>query len=163
VDWERVKQIAADASIGRPHIAQAMVERGYISAPREAFNEYLQDGGKAYVARPHISLEDAVRLIHSVGGVAVLAHPLYLKRFSELLPTLRSLGIAGMEVHYAEFTPEQRANLARLAVQHQLLPCGGSDYHALGTPTEHMPGTAGPPVEVVRQLEKLAGEQKPSA
>lgn len=163
VDWERVQQIAADASIGRPHIAQAMVERGYISAPREAFNEYLQDGGKAYVARPHISLEGAVRLIQSVGGIAVLAHPLYLKNFLELLPTLRESGIVGMEVHYAEFTPEQRAGLARLAARHDLLPCGGSDYHAFGTPAEHMPGSAGPPVEVLRQLERLAGEQKPCA
>ena len=160
VDWERVQQIAADASIGRPHIAQAMVERGYIRTPREAFNEYLQDGGKAHVARPHISLEGAVRLIRSVGGVAVLAHPLYIKHFSELLPTLKAQGIAGMEVHYAEFSAQQRADLARLADQHELLPCGGSDYHAFGTPTEHLPGTAGPPVEVLRQLEKLAGERK---
>ena len=155
VDWERVREIAADASIGRPHIAQAMAERGYISSPREAFNGYLEDGGKAYIARPHISFEGAVKLINSVGGVAVLAHPLYAKNYAELIPALPAMGVVGMEVHYAEFSPERRANLARLAAQYHLLPCGGSDYHAVGTPAEHLPGSAGPPIEVFDQLEGL--------
>ena len=157
VEWERVKEIAAGASIGRPHIAQAMAERGYISTPREAFNEYLQEGGKAYIARPHISLEEAAQLIRSVGGVPVLAHPLYVRDYEGLLPQLQGMGVAGMEVHYAEFTPAQRADLARLAAQHDLLPCGGSDYHAFGTPAEHLPGSAGPPMEVFDRLESAAG------
>ena len=156
VDWERVQEIAAGASIGRPHVAQAMAERGYISTPREAFNGYLQEGGKAYIARPHISLEAAVRLIRSVGGVAVLAHPLYVRDYAELLPQLPGMGVAGMEVHYAEFTSEQRAGLIHLATQYGLLPCGGSDYHAFGTPAELLPGTAGPPAEVFERLESLA-------
>jgi predicted metal-dependent phosphoesterase TrpH len=156
VEWERVKEIAADASVGRPHIAQAMVERGYIGNTREAFDGYLQDGGKAHISRPHLSLGESVKLIKSVGGVAVLAHPLYAKEYQELLPRLAGLGVAGMEVHYAEFNPVQRIGLARLADRHGLLPCGGSDYHALGLPGENLPGSAGPPAEVFHKLEDLA-------
>ena len=160
VEWERVQELAAGASIGRPHIAQAMVERGYISTPKEAFNGYLEDGGEAHLTRPHIPMGEAVRLIQSVGGVAVLAHPVYVREWEALLPRLVELGIVGMEVHYSEFSPEQRSGLARQAQQYRLLPCGGSDYHALGLPGEFLPGSAGPPDEVVSSLEELAKGQR---
>ena len=156
VDWERVQEIAGDASIGRPHIARAMVERGYISTPQEAFQGYLQDGGEAYTERPKLSPEEALEMISRVGGVAVVAHPLYIKGFQELLPRLVAAGVQGMEVHYAEVSPEQQAELGRIAEESGLLPCGGSDYHAIGTPGEHLPGSAGPPLEVYQQLERLA-------
>jgi len=156
LEWERVQELAAGASIGRPHIAQAMVERGYISTSKEAFNGYLEDGGKAHFNRPHIPMEEAVRLIQSVGGVAVLAHPVYVRDWEALLPRLVGLGIVGMEVHYSEFSPEQRRGLAHQARKYHLLPCGGSDYHALGQPGEFLPGSAGPPDEVVNSLEELA-------
>jgi predicted metal-dependent phosphoesterase TrpH len=156
VDWERVRSIADGASVGRPHIAQAMVERGYINSQKDAFKEYLQDGGKAHIARPHILVADAVSLIKSVGGVAVLAHPLYLSNYPDLIANLTKIGVVGLEVHYAEFTPTQRSKLIRLANQYNLLPCGGSDYHAFGSPNEHLPGTAGPPLEVFQKLEDLS-------
>jgi predicted metal-dependent phosphoesterase TrpH len=159
VEFERVQAIARDASIGRPHIAQAMVERGYIKNVKEAFNEYLQDGGKAHIARPHITMEGAVKLIQSVGGVAVLAHPLYMETYPEILPQLKRMGFAGMEVHYGEFDRAQRQELARQADEYGLLCCGGSDYHAFGTPGEHLPGSAGPPESVFQELETLAGQR----
>ena len=156
VDWERVLEIAGEAGVGRPHIAQALVERGYIKHVKEAFNGLLNDEGTAFVGRPHISIADSVELIRSVGGVAVLAHPLYVPAYEALLPQLADLGIVGFEVHYGEFTPEQRGNLARLAERYGMLPCGGSDYHAMGHDGEHLPGSAGPPAEVLAELEKRA-------
>lgn len=156
VDWERVVEIAGEAGIGRPHIAQAMVERGYIAQVRDAFNGILNDDGMAFVGRPHISMEDSAQLIKAAGGVAVLAHPLFVPNYEKLVPRLRSLGFVGMEVHYGEFSSEQRASLLALAERHGLLPCGGSDYHAMGHEGEHLPGTAGPPLEVFEELERLA-------
>lgn len=156
VDWQRVQSIAAGASVGRPHIAQAMVERGYIKSQKDAFEEYLQDGGKAHFARPHILLADAVKLINSVGGVAVLAHPLYTKSYQDLIASLSKIGVVGIEAHYAEFNPADQSELLRLADHYNLLPCGGSDYHAFGSPNENLPGTAGPPLEVFEKLEALA-------
>ena len=156
VDWERVVEIAGEAGIGRPHIAQALVERGYIAQVRDAFNGLLNDEGMAFVGRPHINMEDSAKLIQAAGGVAVLAHPLFVPNYERVVPELRAMGFVGMEVHYGEFSPEQRASLLALTEQYDLLPCGGSDYHAMGHEGEHLPGTAGPPLEVFEELERLA-------
>ena len=156
VEWERVLAIADGASVGRPHIAQAMVERGYVASVRDAFGGYLNDGGAAFVARPHISLEDAAQMIRGAGGAAVLAHPVYTANYEWLLHQLAELGIAGFEVHYANFDTETRQKLASLADRLGLLPCGGSDYHAFGAEGEQLPGSAGPPLSVVAELERLA-------
>ena len=156
VEWERVLEIAGEAGVGRPHIAQALVERGYIKTVKEAFNGLLNDEGTAFVGRSHISIAESVELIGSVGGVAVLAHPLYVPGYEELIPQLAGLGIVGFEVHYGEWAPEQRKSLARLAERYGMLPTGGSDYHAMGHEGEHLPGTAGPPAEVFAELEKRA-------
>lgn len=156
VEWERVKAIAGDAPIGRPHVARALVERGYVPTIKDAFKGLLEDGGPAFVDRPHISMREAVELIESVGGVAVLAHPLYIPGYEEVLSRLADLGFAGFEVHYGEFTPEERQELARLAQRYQMLPLGGSDYHAMGHDNEQLPGTIGPPLEVFEELERRA-------
>jgi predicted metal-dependent phosphoesterase TrpH len=160
VDWERVVEISGDGSVGRPHIAQAMVEKGYIASVKEAFDGYLDDAGKAYVDRPRISIEETVALINGAGGVAVLAHPMYVHEFEALLPQLAEIGMVGMEVYYSEFGSEDQARLARLAEANGLLPCGGSDYHGIGSTNEHLPGAAGPPMEVFNRLAALASSRK---
>lgn len=160
VDWERVKEIAGKAGVGRPHVAQALVEKGYISEVKQAFDGLLNGGGAAFVDRPHISLAGAVEMIRSAGGAAVLAHPLYVAGYAQMVPRLAEMGIVGLEVHYAEFDPEQRRALLALAERHGLLPCGGSDYHAFGRKNEALPGSAGPPVEVLDELERLAGVRR---
>ncbi len=157
LDWERVKEIAGDAGIGRPHIARAMVERGYIAEVKQAFDGLLNDRGAAFVGQSHITVRDAVGMIRSVGGAAVLAHPLYVAGYQQLLPQLADMGFAGFEAHYAEFSPEQRHELLALAERYDMLPCGGSDYHAMGKQNEHLPGSAGPPLEVFEELERRAG------
>lgn len=157
VEFERVKQIAGNASIGRPHIAQAMLENGYIASIKEAFQGYLEEGGLAYMDRARISMEDAVGLIQEVGGVAVVAHPLFVENFEWLLPKLVAVGVVGLEAHYAEFSEDQRAKFRKMAEKFGLLALGGSDYHGLDSVGEHLPGSAGPDRKAFFELERLAG------
>jgi predicted metal-dependent phosphoesterase TrpH len=160
IEWERVKEIAGDAGIGRPHIAQVLVEKGYIAHQRDAFNGILDDDGIAFVDRPHITISESVDLIRSAGGVAVLAHPLFIPEYEKVLSQLPELGVAGFEVHYAEFSSEKRTELARLADEYGMIKAGGSDYHAMAYDGENLPGTVGPPIETVVALERLADEAR---
>ena len=158
IEWQRVQEIAGDGAVGRPHIALAMVEKGYISQPQEAFAEYLGRNGSAYVEREKLTPQEAVSLIMRWGGAAVLAHPAEIPNLDDTLEELKAAGLAGMEVYYAQYTEERIQELADAANRHGLLPCGGSDYHALGNPVEPLPGTMGPSLEIVEKLEKLALE-----
>lgn len=157
LDWERVRELADGASIGRPHIAHAMVERGYLATYKDAFGGLLNNGGAAFVGRLGVTLEDAARTIRSAGGAAVLAHPLYVEEYEALVPRLPDMGIVGLEAHYANYNTEEQRILLDLAERYGLLPCGGSDYHAMGNENEALPGTDGPPPEVFEALERLAG------
>ena len=157
ISWERVEEIAGDAAIGRPHIALALVEQGYFKEPREAFEEYLGNDGLAYVDREKKGSKESLDLLSAVGGVAVLAHPTYLKNMEATIAELKPLGLVGMEVFYAQYPPETVLELAALARKYDLIPCGGSDYHGLGNSGEPLPGTLGPPVESVEALEEAAG------
>ena len=152
VEWERVLHFAGDGAVGRPHIALAMVERGYVPGVREAFDLYLGRDGPAYVDRQKLSPEDAVGIIRSVGGAAVLAHPSYVNNLEAHLRRMKQAGLAGMEVYYSNYSPKLVKQLRETARSFDLLPCGGSDYHALGQEDETLPGVAGPPEEVVEAL-----------
>ena len=156
VEWERVREIAGDGSVGRPHIALAMVEKGYIQEPREAFVEHLGRNGLAYVEREKMGPTEAVRILAQVGGVAVLAHPSQLSSMDARIEELKAAGLVGMEVYYAQYSPETVQYLAEVAARHDLIPCGGSDYHGLGNTGEPLPGTLGPPLETVERLEQAA-------
>jgi predicted metal-dependent phosphoesterase TrpH len=157
LDWERVREIAGEGAIGRPHIAQALIERGYVSGRQEAFDKYLDRNGPAYAERDKITPEEAVRLVASVGGVPVMAHPGYTDDLENVLKGLVAAGLKGMEVHYAQYDEKARAELAEVAERHGLIPCGGTDYHATGVEGEHQPGEMGPPMETVERLKALAG------
>lgn len=156
ISWERVQEIAGDGSVGRPHIALALVEQGYFKEPKEAFAEYLGRNGLAYAEREKMTPKDGVGLLRSVGGVPVLAHPTYLNDMEATIVHLKSAGLVGMEVFYAQYSPETVLELAALAAKYDLIPCGGSDYHGLGNSGEPLPGTLGPPPETVDRLEEAA-------
>ena len=156
IEWERVQEIAGDGSVGRPHVAQAMVERGYIKEPKDAFDTYIGRNGPAYVERKKMVPAEAISLIKSWGGVPVLAHPIYIPNLDSILGDLKEAGLAGMEVYYAKCTPEEISRMEHLADQYSLLPCGGSDYHAIDNREEPLPGAMGPSVAVVEQLRSLA-------
>ena len=158
IEWERVQEIAGEGSVGRPHIALAMVEKGYCKEPKDAFPEYLGRNGSAYVERSKMTPPEAVDMLIRFGAVPVLAHPAYLNDMETTIAELAEAGILGLEVHYAQFSPETVQQLAGLADRYGLIPCGGSDYHGLGNKGEPLPGTLGPPPETVGLLEEAASK-----
>ena len=157
ISLTRVQEIAGEGSIGRPHIAQALMEKGYVSDFREVFDKYLGHGGPAYVERHKLTPAQAVGLVLRCGGIPVLAHPTTLN-LDELLPGLLSAGLMGLEVYYKDFSPETRQNLANLAKRHHLIATGGTDYHGIES-TEVMLGEAGVPAVVAEELFALAQKQ----
>ena len=125
---------AIDKSIGRPHIAAVMIKKGFVKTKQEAFDKYLAKGGQAYFTRFVASPEDSIGQIHSAGGLAILAHPPYLKAANDdemdaIVGDLKKKGLDGIEVHYSTHTPEQTALCAKLAQKYDLVPSGGSDFH----------------------------------
>ena len=156
VEWERVRHFAGDGAVGRPHIALALVEAGYCREPKDAFPEYLGRNGLAYVERVKLTPAEAVEMIRKAGGAAVLAHPAYMNDMEAGIANLSGIGLAGMEVHYAKYRDDTIRQLARLARQYQLIPCGGSDYHGMGNSDECLPGENGPPLDAVEKLEAAA-------
>ncbi len=151
--WEMVAELAGGESIGRPHVAQAMVKMGYVSSNDEAFL-YIGRSGPAYVERYKISPPDAVSLIKEAQGLPVLAHPL---RITHFLPSLIERGLVGMEVYYNGYSPEDIRGLADLAHKFDLIPTGGSDFHGSDMlDTVEMAGVR-VPLESVERLQALAG------
>ena len=160
VEWERVLKFAGDGSVGRPHIALAMVEAGYFKEPKEAFDEYLGNDGLAYYDRPKLNPIESVEMIQRVGGVPVLAHPTFMNDMEVGIANLKKVGLKGMEVYYAQYDDDTVRHLARLAREYDLIPCGGSDYHGLGNTGEPLPGTLGPPESTITLLEEAAAKSR---
>ena len=156
LDWERVKEIAGDGSVGRPHIALAMVEEGYCKEPKDAFPEYLGRNGLAYAERPKMTPTEGVEMLRRVGGVPVLAHPAYMNELEPNIVALKEAGLLGMEVYYAKFDADTVRRLKTLAEKYDLIPCGGSDFHGLGNADDAVLGSAGPPADTVDQLEEAS-------
>ncbi len=153
ISFERVKEIAGDASIGRPHVAQALVEAGHVSTVAEAFDKYIARNGPAYVERFRLLPEDAVALILNAGGVPVLAHPREVTSY--VLPLVRA-GLLGLEVHYGLYDDATIQMLSQLAREYGLIATGGSDFHGLNK-MAHMSGlgdTNVPPQAVERLAAK---------
>ena len=169
VSWERVLEIAGEASVGRPHVALALREKGYVGTVKEAFDRYLGNDGPAYVAREKLTPEDAIAMIQAAGGIAVVAHPqfialpkraegdgsnplrdpAYIAERDAHLERLAAAGAVGMEVYYKNNSPEQVAELKAVADRLGILPLGGSDFHGLGSEIEREPGNIPLPDEAI--------------
>ena len=129
ISWERVRELA-QGSVGRPHVAEALIERGYANNIVDAFDRWLGRGRPGYVPRLKLSPEDAVRFIRSAYGVPALAHPADIPHLEDkLLPSLVSAGLLGLECYYGEYAAATVRHLADLAAAHSLIATGGSDYH----------------------------------
>jgi predicted metal-dependent phosphoesterase TrpH len=152
VDWERVLAFAGGDTVGRPHIAQAMVEMGYVESVKAAFERYLGSDKPGYVARETLSPEGAIELIHAAGGVAVLAHPVYVRDFPSRVERLVPAGLDGIELHYPDHTPEIEACARELVQRFGLIMTGGSDFHGLNMTGKAMLGTAIAPPGAVDAL-----------
>lgn len=156
IDWERVLELATGGTIGRPHIAQAMVERGYISSLHEAFAKYIGRNGPAYVERKKLTPVDAVKLILNAGGLPFLAHPADIEYLEAFVNQLKKAGMAGLEVYYAKYSPSKIARLQALAKKYDLLASGGSDYHGLDNTIGTNIGSVNLPPKSVQQFISLA-------
>lgn len=135
----------AQGSVGRPHIARAMVEKGYVSSVQEAFQRFLGSGKPAFVSREKLDTAHVIRILTQADGIPVLAHPTLLHMPQEqlypLLTCWKDAGLAGLEVYH----PSQRGDFdswLRLAKRFDFLITGGSDYHAPDRPDGPMGGTA---------------------
>src|SRR5712691_12402372 len=167
ISWERVREIAQGA-VGRPHVAQALLEAGYVQTIGEAFDKYIGTHCYAYVPRYRLLPEDAVRLIASANGLPVMAHPVELPGIDELcnwLPGLCEAGMVGLETYYGLYTPEHERELRRLADEYGLVPTGGSDFHGPGIHPTPLGGRY-VPYEAVERLKaealKRRGKTPPS-
>ena len=128
IEMDDVLEEAKGDSVGRPHIAAAMVKKGVVSSVREAFELYIGDDKPAYIPKPKLTPLQAVELIISSGGVPVLAHPGLTNR-DDLIPKLVEGGLKGIEVYYPEHTEGQTRRYLSIAHRYDLIPTGGSDFH----------------------------------
>jgi len=156
IEWQRVQEIAGSGSIGRPHIAQAMLEKGYIASLKEAFTEYIGRGGPAYVEREKMTPVEAVELILQAKGLPVLAHPFTINDPETLVIELKAAGLVGIEAYYDGYTADEISRLVNLADKYGLIASGGSDYHGLDVSSETMIGGADVPIKSAEQLIALA-------
>ncbi|MDA8441955.1 MAG: PHP domain-containing protein [Peptococcaceae bacterium] len=127
----RVFAIAGSGSVGRPHIAQAMQEKGYVADIKDAFNRYIGVGQPAYVDRYKLTPQEGIEIIRQAKGIAVLAHPGLIGR-DELLPKFIKAGLQGIEVYHSSHSAAMEAKYANLALELNLAITGGSDYHGGG-------------------------------
>ncbi|MEU9004972.1 PHP domain-containing protein [Streptomyces sp. NPDC059982] len=134
ITWEQVARIAGAGSVGRPHIATAMVELGVVPTVSDAFTaDWLADGGRAYAGKHELDPFEAIRLVKAAGGVTVFAHPAAVKRGTcvpeSAVAALAAAGLDGIEVDHMDHDTATRARLRGLAADLGLLTTGSSDYH----------------------------------
>jgi predicted metal-dependent phosphoesterase TrpH len=128
IDASEVFALVKEGSAGRPHVAQAMVHRGYVRSVREAFDRYLHNGGPATAPRRRLSPEDAIAVILRARGVPVIAHPGLANR-DPLIGGLVDAGLQGIESYYPEHSAAQTQAYLELCRRHTLVATGGSDFH----------------------------------
>jgi predicted metal-dependent phosphoesterase TrpH len=137
VEHAVVAQLAGEGVVGRPHIARAMVEAGVVPHAGAAFTqEWIGDGGRAWVAKHALDPIDAIALVRNAGGVTVFAHPAASRRGAlvgdDVVAAMAEAGLDGLEVDHPDHDDETRGRLRRLADRLGLLPTGSSDYHGTG-------------------------------
>lgn len=118
-------------SFGRPHLAQALVNRGLVRSISEAFARYLGDSGPVYVEKERFTIPEAINQIRDCGGLSFVAHPGVARVFPHL-PEILKLGIDGVEAYYPKHSPAITREIEEFCGRHDLLVCGGSDFHANG-------------------------------
>lgn len=150
-----------DKNIGRPHIAEELMELGVVSTIAEAFDKYLGKGGAAYVNPPRITPQEAITLIKEAGGVAVLAHP-GLYDDDELVEELIVFGLDGIEVNHPDNDEVQKMRYSKWAAQYGLVVTGGSDFHGWRgeEPFHAMLGSHTAEMDAVEQLRAIAEKRK---
>ncbi|MGA2367726.1 MAG: PHP domain-containing protein [Dehalococcoidia bacterium] len=158
VEWQRIQELARGESVCRPHIAQAMLEKGYVLTEHDAFARFIGRNGPAYVEREKIKPVEAVEIIKKARGVPVLAHPADIQGLDEMIVELKAAGLAGLEAYYAQYPRPVIDKMVKLAQKYGLLTTGGTDYHHFGDNREIALGSADIPKDCIEKLFEAAGK-----
>lgn len=129
VTEDDIEGYSGGKTIGRPHVARAILATGLVSSVKEAFDRFLGEGKPAYVGRYRLEAAEAVALIRSAGGTTTIAHPGSSKLEKGELARLRAAGVEGIEIEHADHVPSQKEMLHRVAAELGLVPTAGSDFH----------------------------------
>ena len=152
IDPADVFALVKEGSAGRPHVAQVMVDRGYVKSVREAFDRYLSTNGPANVPRKRLTPVEAVRIIRRARGVPVLAHPGLANR-DELIPELVEAGLLGIETYYPEHSTAQTTAYREMCARLGLVATGGSDFHGPRVGGARHPGVQPVPESAWQELQ----------
>ncbi len=153
IDFENLKINNNATSIGRPHIARALVEKGYVSNMKAAFDKYLGRNRPAYVERYRLSVGEAIELIESIGGVPVIAHPGLIAK-KKYIDEIIDLGIKGIEVYHTKHDTNTTSELLKTAKERKLLITGGSDCHGMFIKNEPILGSVSVDYLLVQKIKK---------
>mgnify|MGYP001428882666 CR=1 FL=1 len=157
ITWERVRELAQGA-VGRPHLARALIEKGYATSISDAFDRYLSWGKPGYVPRYQIAPDQAIRIIRAARGVPTLAHPGHTPELAEtVLPSLVAAGLLGLECYYGQYDEATVNRLVGLADRFGLIATGGSDYHGPNVHPTPLGGRYVPP-QTIERLRAAAGK-----
>jgi 3',5'-nucleoside bisphosphate phosphatase len=148
-----IEKWSGGKTIGRPHVARAIVELGAVATVKEAFDRFLGEGRPAYVQRYRLEADEAVRLVRGAGGTTTVAHPGVSKLERHELEALRKAGVDGLEVHHAEHNPSMREKYLRIAEALDLVPTAGSDYHGPDVAPDRKLGEVSMAAEDLARLE----------
>jgi predicted metal-dependent phosphoesterase TrpH len=156
ISLERVREIAADGALGRPHVARALVEIGAVSSINEAFSRLLVPGRPGFVPKERFKIAEAVRLVHSAGGVLSVAHPTLYPDFLRLTGDILDLGVDAVEVIHPEISPGNQRLLRELAQRRGAFVTGGSDDHGAAKKNETIGSVRISEDEIAPILSRLA-------
>lgn len=158
VTLEQVEAIADSGAIGRPHIARVMIDKGYITNIKEAFQKYIGKGGPAYVERYKLSSREAVDVIKKLGGISVLAHPGLITNKRNISGIIK-LGIEGIEVYHSKHDDETVRNSLAVAKANNLLITGGSDCHGIRVNNEPILGNYSVDYKYIKLLKEAVNRK----
>ena len=154
ISFTDVLQYARGESVGRPHVAQAMVKKGYIASIKMAFDRYLKIGCPAYVPRYKLSPTQAIKIINDSGGIPVLAHPGVQDLESDIRQWVEE-GLLGIEITHPDHSLDDKIKYHKIAERKGLIATGGSDYHGPGIKPGIELGDWGVGLDIVDQLEQM--------
>ncbi len=150
-----IERFSGGKTIGRPHVARAILEKGYVATVKEAFDRFLAEGRPGYVPRFRLEVADAVTLVRDAGGTATVAHPGVSRLDRREVERARDAGVVGLEVHHVDHDPGTRERLLRLADELGMVPTAGSDFHGETVAPDRHLGDVTMPREDLARLEQL--------
>ena len=159
IELSRVRELAGEGTIGRPHVAMTLLEKGYIKTFNEAFDRFIAKGGPAYFETEKITPIDAVKLILEYGGIPILAHPFTATDPERSVREFKKAGLVGIEAYYNDYQAEKIGYLLGIAKRYDLLTTGGTDYHGLDKSTEGAIGEAYVPRSCAERLLAYAAKR----